>query len=583
MGLRNDSTAAGSAGAIRGLPSDGTPAKRVKAPVQASVKPHSTPASVEVAKPSSSATQSPQPTVSGSPSPSTAAPSSTPSPAVAVWEPGEVPEAGSFEWTQAQAAAWLVEKGVPARSLVKVDRSASKSVPPAPSMAPLTNISHIPFRLPDSARREPPMPASRAEDEAYLNRTMPEGRPDPSSPDYADKCSAFHARHAIVTMATGDNAARMALGLLQSLRDVGTCPGIDIVVMMFGGGVGSATAERAASREASVFLRAMHRLGVKLHLMPPLAHHGNGLKSVNIPGGSQLWWGMALNKLSVFNMTHYDKILWLDSDVFVMRNLDHLLFYPELTAAFTQECCNANSAPKISGGFWVIQPSSARMAQMEAAISRESPLVKLKYEEKSWQYGDMSVVLSVFANPPQAPPWPGMPKAICPRQSQGAIKHLYDEAGDGRPWLPYSSGVALGGPEDITTLPLDPAAMVDGYWHAAAGDANLQDSLAEEVGAPPGRVWHMLNATYDYLPTECACVSGKGRGSRPAQHDWYYSVHLTCLPPGVEKPGSMWRFSDWVDLPGVPECLQPWYRRWLVAFATAMGADFPASVYHSRS
>lgn len=33
----------------------------------------------------------------------------------------------------------------------------------------------------------------------------------------------------------------------------------------------------------------------------------------------------------------FNQILWLDSDIIALKNLDHLLFYPELTAAFTND------------------------------------------------------------------------------------------------------------------------------------------------------------------------------------------------------------------------------------------------------
>ena len=65
-------------------------------------------------------------------------------------------------------------------------------------------------------------------------------------------------------------------------------------------------------------------------------------------------------------MTQYDKVLWLDGDVFVNKNMDHLLFYPDFTSAFTQDCCNRAAQPRPSGGFWMLQPSGGRMAQIEA-------------------------------------------------------------------------------------------------------------------------------------------------------------------------------------------------------------------------
>ena len=49
---------------------------------------------------------------------------------------------------------------------------------------------------------------------------------------------------------------------------------------------------------------------------------------------------MSFNKLRIFNMTEYRKILFIDADVLILRNVDHIMHEPDFTAAFTTECCN---------------------------------------------------------------------------------------------------------------------------------------------------------------------------------------------------------------------------------------------------
>lgn len=46
---------------------------------------------------------------------------------------------------------------------------------------------------------------------------------------------------------------------------------------------------------------------------------------------------MSLNKMQVFNWTHYRKIVFLDSDTVMFANIDHLFGpeYPTFTAAMT--------------------------------------------------------------------------------------------------------------------------------------------------------------------------------------------------------------------------------------------------------
>ena len=62
------------------------------------------------------------------------------------------------------------------------------------------------------------------------------------------------------------------------------------------------------------------------------------------------FWGQALSKLLVFNMTQYKKLLWMDSDTLVFKNLDHLFLKPMLTAAFTYAWC------VLRAGMWAQAP-----------------------------------------------------------------------------------------------------------------------------------------------------------------------------------------------------------------------------------
>ncbi len=222
----------------------------------------------------------------------------------------QLPKPGRWDWSEEETRAWLLSRGVAKENLIRPEAN----VPPTPSQPPVAEDLHIPvLRLPESDKVSPPQ-RTLEEELRYLNQSMPSGRPEPWQGGYQERCGQFHKRHAIVTMATGDNAARMAIGLVQSLRDVGTCEAIDIVVMVFGGGVGSTDCREGRTKHLwksfcsvthpprlelvfnQIFVKALLRLRVKFHLANPLPHHANGLKSVNIPGGSQIWWGMALNK-----------------------------------------------------------------------------------------------------------------------------------------------------------------------------------------------------------------------------------------------------------------------------------------------
>ena len=164
------------------------------------------------------------------------------------------------------------------------------------------------------------------------------------------------AHTAFITMATGDESARHAVALVQSLRDTNTrIPTVH--VMLFRGGAGSVDCNNPFLRKArgrdhincdgtdtvaneivsQRYLDAFTRLGVTYAVEDPLPE---SQYTKDIPGGRQIAWGMALNKLKVFSKVEYKKVLWSDSDILVLNNIDHLMLEPDFTGAFTNDCCN---------------------------------------------------------------------------------------------------------------------------------------------------------------------------------------------------------------------------------------------------
>lgn len=164
------------------------------------------------------------------------------------------------------------------------------------------------------------------------------------------------ANTAFITMATGDESARHAVALVQSLRDTNTrIPTVH--VMLFRGGAGSMDCNNPFLRKArnrdhiqcdsmettaneivsQKYLDAFTRMGATFSIEDPLPE---SQFTKDIPGGRQIAWGMALNKLKVFSKIEYKKILWSDSDILVLNNVDHLMLEPDFSGAFTNDCCN---------------------------------------------------------------------------------------------------------------------------------------------------------------------------------------------------------------------------------------------------
>ena len=200
---------------------------------------------------------------------------------------------------------------------------------------------------------------------------------------------------AIITMASDDDAGLMALALMQSLRDVETRVPRLIVMLMKGGRASCHKAPGGCNYTdpghvlAKDITDALVGLGVELRFMSPLpiTEFTN-----QISGGAQAFWGMAFNKLTIFGMTEFRKLLWLDSDTLMLRNVDYLLVQPSFTAAFTNDCNNRAAPAKISGGMWVVEPSKARMDEI-LELTRTGKLG----EGQEWRLGDMEIVLYLFA------------------------------------------------------------------------------------------------------------------------------------------------------------------------------------------
>jgi len=49
---------------------------------------------------------------------------------------------------------------------------------------------------------------------------------------------------------------------------------------------------------------------------------------------------MAFNKLKIFSMTQFRKVVWLDADDYFVRNVDHLMEKPTLTGSMVTACCH---------------------------------------------------------------------------------------------------------------------------------------------------------------------------------------------------------------------------------------------------
>lgn len=106
-------------------------------------------------------------------------------------------------------------------------------------------------------------------------------------------------------------------------------------------------------------------------------------------------WNFTFDKLMIFDLTQFEKIVFIDSDMFVLRNLDHLFKYPHMSA-----CCAGALFPgnedwiDLNSGLMVIEPQKGLAEKICGVI----PNVM----RKKTHFGDQDVLQEYYYE------WPGL-------------------------------------------------------------------------------------------------------------------------------------------------------------------------------
>lgn len=79
-------------------------------------------------------------------------------------------------------------------------------------------------------------------------------------------------------------------------------------------------------------------------------------------------WNDTFFKLAVFNLTQFDKIVFLDLDMIVVRNIDDLFQKPHMSAVAAGRCAHA-SWTRLNSGLMVIAPNSTVYSEMLECIT----------------------------------------------------------------------------------------------------------------------------------------------------------------------------------------------------------------------
>ena len=205
---------------------------------------------------------------------------------------------------------------------------------------------------------------------------------------------------------------------------------------------------------------------------------------------------MAFNKLHVFNLTRFRKLVWIDADDFFVANVDHLLGAPPLTGSMVTACINANGPAYAGGGIWVVEPGAAVFARLMAVIAAPRPGT-----QEGWLLGDMQVVRHVFGAAPPA----------------GEEEPLYPAINDNRHGY-------VGGLRYFSAYRGYSKEAFEGYMDGRLDSRKPRVEGYDESRAVAGEVhWRALDMRYDQ------CVGNFPPSPERDEPDVMFSVHFSCL------------------------------------------------------
>jgi alpha-N-acetylglucosamine transferase len=82
-------------------------------------------------------------------------------------------------------------------------------------------------------------------------------------------------------------------------------------------------------------------------------------------------WFPTYSKLNVFDQTQYDKVVYLDADMLILRNIDELFKFPHMSAVIAGGMLPGKSTRKhLNSGMFVLEPSHELFEDMMSKIGK---------------------------------------------------------------------------------------------------------------------------------------------------------------------------------------------------------------------
>lgn len=103
------------------------------------------------------------------------------------------------------------------------------------------------------------------------------------------------------------------------------------------------------------------------------------------------YWKDTLFKLKIFNLTSFDKFIFLDADMIVLQNLDHLFTYPHMSCTAAGQVLHPDWI-HLNSGFMVIEPN---LDDYMLLVENIEPVCE-KLIQQGCGFGDQDVITAVF-------------------------------------------------------------------------------------------------------------------------------------------------------------------------------------------
>lgn len=111
-------------------------------------------------------------------------------------------------------------------------------------------------------------------------------------------------------------------------------------------------------------------------------------------------WKNCLTKFKIFNLTQFDKIVFLDADIMILKNLDHLFEKPHMTSALDGEYFNIwPDWDHFNSGILVIEPSEQLFNDILQFINNFIP--EFKKETPLLVYADQEILNLYYSDWPE--------------------------------------------------------------------------------------------------------------------------------------------------------------------------------------